>query len=261
MIRLGPGGTAGLGYKQGLKEISRLGLNALEVEFTYGVRMSNEEAKKIGALAKKLDISLSVHGPYYINLASFEKPKIYASKTRILQSCERAHHLGAKYVVFHAGFYQKKSKEEIYEIIKEQVIDLQNTIKQRKWNVELALETTGKATQFGDLDELMKMRQETGSNLTVDFSHLLAREGKIDYDEVFNKIKSLKHIHSHFSGIEYTEKGERRHVLTEDDRIKTLISEVIKRNVDITIINESPDPFGDSVKTKRIVEKHKLKNK
>ena len=84
MILFGPGGTAGLGYDDGIKEISKLGLGALEVEFTYGVRMLNEEAKKIGLLAK--NISLSIHAPYYINLNSLENQKIGASRTRILQS-------------------------------------------------------------------------------------------------------------------------------------------------------------------------------
>lgn len=255
-IIIGSAGTAGLGYEKGLEKCSKLGLKALECEFVYGVKMSNEEAKKIGAIAKKLNISLSVHAPYFINLASLEKPKVYASKTRILQSCERAHHLNAKYIVFHAGFYGKKTKEEIYDIIKKEIIDLQKTIKEKKWKVVLAPEVTGKASQFGDVDELLMLKKETKCHLTVDFSHIKARNnGKIDYDELFKKIKNIGHIHSHFSGIEWTEKGERRHLITDKDYIKEFLGYVVKYGVDITIINESPDTFGDCVKTKNILEK------
>ena len=107
-IRLGPGGTGGLGYIEGLNHAKKLGLTALEVEFTYGVRMQNDSASEIGKLAKELGISLSIHAPYYINLCSEEDVKIAASKKRILESCEKASYLGAKYIVFHAGFYQKK---------------------------------------------------------------------------------------------------------------------------------------------------------
>src|SRR3989338_5638748 len=89
MIKIGPAGSSGLGNEEGIRHAKELGLSALEVEFTYGVRMSNDEAKKIGLLAQELGISLSIHAPYYINLNSEERPKVHASKTRILQSCER----------------------------------------------------------------------------------------------------------------------------------------------------------------------------
>jgi len=258
MIRLGPAGTAGLGYINGLKKIHDLKLRCMEVEFTYGVRMPNSQAKEIGKLAKKLNVSLSVHAPYYINLASLEKAKVKASKVRILQSCERAHYLNAKYVVFHAAFYQKKDKEEIYNIVKNEIIDLNKTIKENKWNTKLAPETTGKGSQFGDLDELLRMSKETGCFFCVDFAHIKARNnGMIDYKDIFNKINKFKHIHSHFSGIEWTAKGERRHSITEERDLLPLLKQAIKRKNDITIINESPDPVRDSVKTKRLIEKLK----
>ena len=108
MIKIGPGGTAGLGYEDGLKEIKKLGLSALEVEFTHSVHMKNETAKVVGELAKKNKIDLSVHAPYFINLASKEKPKIKASIQRILNSCEKAHYLGATHVVYHSGFFKDR---------------------------------------------------------------------------------------------------------------------------------------------------------
>ena len=79
-ILFGPAGSAGLGNLEGVKKAKELGLGAFEVEFTYGIKMSNAQAKEVGALAKKLKIRLSVHGPYYINLASKEKSKLNASK-------------------------------------------------------------------------------------------------------------------------------------------------------------------------------------
>ena len=258
MIKLGPGGTAGLGYDKGLRKISELGLTALEVELTHGINISNIAAKKAGELAKKLNITLSVHAPYFINLASEEKAKVNASKIRILQSCERAFHLGATHVVFHPGFYQKKTKEKTYSLIKEEVKDLMKTVKKKKWNVELALETTGKHSAFGSLDELLLLVKDIKCSLTIDFAHLKARsEGKMGYGEMLDKMKGFKHIHSHFSGIEWTPKGERRHLLTPEKEIKALLKEVLKRKLDITIINESPDVIGDSVKMKKILEKLK----
>lgn len=256
MISLGPGGTAGLGYDEGLSKIHYLGLSALEVEFTYGVRMANEEAARVGRLAKGYGIELSVHGPYYINLVSSEKPKVEASKKRILDSCERAHKLGAKYVVFHAGYYQKREKEETYEMIRQRIIEINDVIRNKKWKVTLAPELTGKPTQFGDVDELLKLKKETSCHLTIDFSHWKAREnGKMSYEEMFERIKELKHVHSHFSGIEYGEKGERKHLLTPEAEIKALLSEALSRKANITVINESPDPIGDSYKSLRMLKR------
>ena len=117
MIKVGPAGSSGLGNIEGVKKVARMGLDCMEVELTYGVRMSVDDARKVAALDEVKGIILSVHAPYYINLASDDRAKIIASKKRILDSCERAHALGARCIVFHAGFYQKKTAEHTYELI------------------------------------------------------------------------------------------------------------------------------------------------
>src|SRR3989338_6875416 len=133
MIKIGPAGSSGLGVLKGIEHTKQLGIDAAEVEFTYGVNMNSETAKQAGALAKKLGIDLSVHAPYYINLASEEKAKINASVVRIMQSCERAHQLGAKYVVFHAAFYGKRKPEEVEEMVIDGLIELAGKLKEKKW--------------------------------------------------------------------------------------------------------------------------------
>ncbi len=260
MIRVGPGGTAGLGYDEGISQITKLGLNALEVEFTYGVRMSDSEASRIGKLAKKNDISLSVHGPYYINLASDDPSKVSASKQRILQSAQKADLLGARYVVFHAGFFQKKDPKEVFEMIRENMIDVMEDIKEHGFRVMLAPEVTGKGSQFGSISELLDLMKATGCHMTIDFAHQLARNsGNIDYAEIFDSLSGIKHLHAHFSGIEWTDKGEKKHLITKKEWIMPLAEEIIKRKSDITLINESPDPLGDSVKTKEVFESKGIK--
>ena len=259
MIKIGPAGSSGLGNEHGIREVKAAKLDAMEVEFTYGVKMSLETAKKVGEVAKENKIHLSVHCPYYINLASKEKEKIGASRTRILDSCKRGHLFSwdeKTPIVFHAGFFMGRNSEEVYQMIKEQVIKLQDEIKAKKLNVILCPETTGKKTQFGSLDELLRLMKETKCRICVDFAHLKAREnGKVDYEEVMKKLKGLKHVHAHFSGIEYSEKGERKHLLTEAKDIKELAELLKKYKIDVTIINESPDPMGDSIKTKKILGK------
>lgn len=250
----GPAGTGGDSIG-GLKEIAKAGLKICEIEFTHGVNMNSEKAKEIGKLAKKLKIDLSVHAPYFINLASKEKEKIKASKVRILNSCKKGHYMGAKYIVFHAAFYQGRDPKKIYDMVKKEIKEMQKEIKKNKWNVMLAPETTGKPTQFGSLDELIKLAKETGCAVCIDFAHMLARTGKIDYDEVMPKIKKIKNKTAHFSGINFGPKGERNHIMTPTKEIEKLIKALKKYKISIRIINESPDPFGDAIKTQKIIDK------
>jgi deoxyribonuclease-4 len=255
-IRLGPAGLPLTPTIRGIEEVRRLGLDALEIEFVRGVYMGVEDAKAAGALAKKLDIELSVHAPYWINLASSEEEKVRKSRKFILDSCERAHHLEATAVVFHAGYYQKRTEEECYGVIKKQIAIMLDAMQDEGWSVALAPETTGKPSQFGNLDELLRLREETGTDICVDFAHITARSaGKTGYAEIFGKLRDIEKIHSHFSGIEYTGKGERRHLVMKENEFVPLAEEIMKRKKDITIISESPITWEDSLKMKKVIER------
>lgn len=250
-IKLGPAGSEG-NTLRGIEKMKKLGLQAVEVEFTYGVRMKNELAKQVGILAKELGMSLSVHAPYWINLASKDEKKLEESKKRILESCERAHYMGAKIVLFHPSFYEKRNPEEVYEITKESLKDLMKRNKYK--DVKITCETTGKTGAFGTFDELLRLKKEIGIEICIDFAHIYARQqGKIDYAEILKKLHG--HIHSHFSGIIYTQKGERRHCnMNKHPDFVSLAKEILKQKKDITIICESPITWRDSLKQKKIFE-------
>ncbi len=260
-IRLGPAGSGGYAHStlEGVQRLPELGLQAIEIEFVRGVSMGIPLAKSIGAEAMKQKIALSVHAPYYINLASKEPKKIEASKKRILDSCERMHHMGGGPVVFHPSYFGGQDKEHVYNMTKEAVVDMQKTIKEKKWKCTLATETTGKHSAFGSLDETIRMVNETGITPCIDFAHLYARNnGKIDYGEVFDKIKplKLKHIHIHFSNIEFTDKGERRHlVMDHRPAFEPLAKEILDRKLNVTIISETPKTWEDSLEMREIFEK------
>ena len=252
MIRIGPAGTEGLGNLKGVRRVARMKLDCMEVEFTYGVRMSVQDAREVGALAKDKGIVLSVHAPYYINLASDEKEKIRASKKRILDSCQRAHALGAQNVVFHAGFYQKKSAEKTYAMVKKAILEIQRRIKNNRWKVKLCPEVTGKASQFGSIDELLTLKKETDCSLCIDFAHLYARsQGRVDYGQVLKKLP--KKFHAHFSGIAFGPRGERKHLNTTKKFFEPLAEALLKSNREVTLICESPQPYKDAAMMKRVV--------
>lgn len=256
VIRIGPAGSAGLGNLKGVSHCKELGLSAMEIEFTHGVNMSDVLAKQVGELAKELDIALSIHAPYFINLASEDQEKIDASKKRILDSCERGNYLGAKYIVFHAAYYGKKTPKQTYSLVKTAILDMQKTINKNNWKVILAPETTGKTAQFGTFDELFKLSKETNCQFCIDFAHIYARNGgKIDYPSLFDKMKKIKHIQAHFSGINYGSKGEKNHIMTNESVAKPLMHEVVKRKLDITIIDECPSPYDGAMILKKLAER------
>ena len=229
-------------------------LDCMEVEFTYGVRMTMKTAKDVGAMAREEGIILSVHAPYYINLASDDQEKAAASKKRILDSCRRADALGARNVAFHAGFYQNKTPELTYSIIKEAVADMQGVISSRGWDVTLCPEITGKPSQFGSLEELLALMDDTGCGITVDFAHLYARQqGEIDYGEILTMLPDR--FHAHFSGIQYGLKGEKKHIGTTKKHFEPLAKALVKRQPDVTIINESTRPYKDAAMMKRVLQK------
>jgi len=256
-----PTGVKNKGVIEGVLEVSRLNLNAMEVQFTYGVNMKDEVARELGRVAEKEGVLLSVHAPYYINLNSEEKAKVKKSKERIIKSLQKAHMMGAKYVVFHAAYYGKSSPEECYERVRGEMEDLMEFIRMNKWRVTLAPETTGRRNQFGTLEELLRLSEDVGCSLCVDFAHIYARNGgRIDYKEIFDKLSSFDHIHSHFSGIEFGENGERRHLTIESSNesppLRPLIEEIVERDLCITIISESPILEQDSLVMKRELENY-----
>jgi deoxyribonuclease-4 len=272
MIYLGPAGvpissedSSTLG---GLRRIAELELNSMEIEFVRGVHMKNEMADEVGKLAKGLGILLSVHCPYFINLCSTDRQKLEASKKRILDSVERSYHMGAHIAVFHPGFYGSLTPEAAFEAVERACADMLDRMKSMGIKgVTLGHETTGKVSAFGTLDELVQLcKRIRGCEPVVDFAHLYARAGgKIDYAEVFDKLRplKLKRLHSHFTSMEWTPAkipgygNERRHLPIKFDKppFEPLAKEILKRELSITLISESPVLELDSLEMKRVFEK------
>lgn len=192
---------------------SSIGLNANERQMTYGARMKEEDAIKFGELAKKNDVTLSVHGPYYVVLTSI-KNKVYENSIKeLVKTFHLAKLMGAKRVIFHPGF-----GKDFQKVIKA----LKQVEKDKPEEVTVYPETMGKHSQLGSLNDVLTICENTESQPCIDFGHLHAREnGSLKKEEDFRKIfveiekrlgnKSLKELHCHFYPVEFTEKGEKTH--------------------------------------------------
>ena len=249
-----PNSTKNRNAINGIQRIRELGLDAMELEFVYQIWLNKVQALKVREVAKENKVKLTCHGSYYINLNSYDKKKWHSSISRILKAAEIAYYAGAYSVTFHPGYYQKSTPEETYSKIKEALLKIVDELKKKKIDIRISLETTGKHSQFGSLQEILRLSKEIKQVWPcIDFAHLHARaNGQLntnkEFDQIFKEVKSylgksgLKDLHMHVSGINYTSKGERNHLnLKESDfKIKQLIRSLKDNKVSGILICESP---------------------
>ncbi len=217
-----------------------LGLGAFEIEFVRGVKMKEESAREIAASAAKNDVLISSHAPYYVNCCTQEKAKVASTIRHIFSSAYITRLCGGTITVFHPGYYQKLGKEEAFQAAKKVLLMIKGRMDggnpgisashrssdadaAKVKGIYLGAETVGKKSAFGGLDEVIRLHEELGFVWPVlDFSHLLARgdfpcKTEEDYRRLFQTVEKRipgygKDFHSHFSSIEFTEKGERNHL-------------------------------------------------
>lgn len=252
----------------GIERIRWLGLDNMELEFVRGVRMSGELAAEVKAKAAELDVKLSAHGPYFINLNSQEKPKVKASVERILSTARVGHLAGASTITFHAAYYMKQEPSIVYPVVLERLKGILSVLRDEGNPVEVRPETTGKGTQFGTLDEIISLSQEIGGVLPcIDFSHLHARSGGKfnsfnEFREVLSKLEEglgreiLSNMHCHVQGIAYTEKGERSHMALEESDFNyvELLRAFREFKVKGLVVCESPNLEVDALLLKKTYE-------
>jgi deoxyribonuclease-4 len=239
----------------GLKRTHELGIKAMELEWVHGVRMNEERAESIKQIANDLDISLTVHGPYYINLAAKEPEKLEASKKRVYDTAYYGFLAGAKSVTFHAGFYMGRNEKEVYDIIFSSLKEVLEQLNNEGIMIDVRPELTGKATQFGSLQELVRLSQEFEGRIKpcIDFAHQHARHGGgwgtyDKYIEVLEILEAglgseiLQDLHMHFSGINYSAKGERNHLpfVEADNNYRDLLKALKEKHVGGQLVIESP---------------------
>ncbi len=254
------------GVKEGVIEVKRLGLDAMEIEFVRKVFLDEKGAREVRKVAEALGVVLTVHAPYYVNLASTDEGKLEASIQRVLQSARIGALAGAWSVCFHAGFYKGEEPGIVYERIREAVKRIVDTLRDEGVEIWIRPETTGKPTQFGSLEELLRLSQEFEMVMpTIDFAHLHARgggalreyedfRGVLELVEEYLGREGLDNMHVHVSGIEYSDKGEVRHLnLDEADlNYRFLIDAFKEFNVKGVVISESPNLEGDAILLKTL---------
>lgn len=221
--------SSGKGKKnitEGVKRIHELGLDSLELEFVQSIFLNEQQAADLKAVAEKNKVALTVHGSYFINLASTDEAIFHASIYRIAKAAQIGALAGARFVTFHPGFKQGKNGDLLYKRIRRGIEKLLAELAEKKIKIRIMPELTGKESQWGDLEDLIKLVKDFDSpqlGFCFDFAHKHARSGgkfnsPEDFKSMLGQIKEklgkefLKDMHIHMSGINYSEKGERNHL-------------------------------------------------
>lgn len=272
--KFGPGGNGDLFYASGKKStaeapawLKEYGLDAYEYEAGKGVMAGEGALRKIGEEAKKHGIHMSLHAPYFISLSGVEKEKRLNSIKYIEKSLWAAELLGAKTIVIHSGSAAKISRDEAMRLSMDTLEKVIEAVGDTP--IKLGIETMGKVNQLGTLDEVIEQCKVDPHYVpVVDFGHMNARNigGEFtsvdDYRRVFNKIgdalggEVAKNLHCHFSKIEYTNAGEKKHLTFADTQygpdFEPLMEAIIRDGMTPTIICESDGTMPeDALKMKK----------
>lgn len=233
----GPAGTSDsfalMGYKNSLQVpeyVVKMGLDCFEYQCGRGVNIGQEKASELGKIAAEKGISLSLHAPYYISMSSVEEQKRLNSVNYILASAKAVKAMGGNRIVVHTGSCGKIPRERALELaIDTMKLSVSALDSEGLGDIHICPETMGKVNQLGTLDEVLALCLVDERLIPcIDFGHLNARDGGIlkttaDFENIFLKIRNtlgtdrLKSFHSHFSKIEYTTGGEKRHLTFEDN--------------------------------------------
>lgn len=243
-----PGGTV-----EGLRHAHSLGITAMEIEWVQRVPDSPKRMEEIRKVSEELGMYLTCHAPYYINLNSPEKDKLEASIGRILLALRMSEIAGIHSVCVHAAFYLGMEPAKAFDNVRRAIDTIMKQKSKIFPNVNLGLETMGKVTQFGTLEEVLRISKEFGIYPTVDPAHMHARTNGLvnsvrEWEEMFDLYEeylgteSLSSVHMHFSGIAYGPKGEKHHLPLEesDAKWRDFIAVLKGRSIGGTVVCESP---------------------
>lgn len=240
-------------YKNAFRVLEEMHLDGIELEFVHGVRISENSQEIVKEASNKFVIT--AHGPYYINLNSKEQEKIDASVIRIIDTALMADKIGAYSITYHAAFYMNNDKKVVFDRVVEQTKKIIEVIEKEDIKVWIRPETTGKSTQWGDLDEIIALSKEFKQVLPcIDFSHLHARTGGEmndykDFCKILERLGNeigqyaLDNFHGHLAGIAYSAKGEKNHLnfADADMNYKDVLRALKEFNVKGALICESPN--------------------
>ena len=282
--RFGPAGIsdsfAAQGYKTSLDipaYTAGMGLDAFEYQCGHGVRLAEDKARQMAALAAEKGIVFSVHAPYYISMSSLDEEKRLGSIRYLLQSAQLCRALGGRRIIFHPGSCGKQSRaaalEKALDTLRRGVEALDEA---GYGDMTLCPETLGKIGQLGDLDEVLALCGVDELIVPcIDFGHLNARtlggiRSKADYAAILDRMgealgdERARKFHVHFSRIEFSAGGEKRHWTFAETQFgpepAPLMELLAERRLAPVVICESAGTQAEDARTLGQIYRHAMQN-
>ncbi len=282
--RFGPAGIsdsfAAQGYKTSLDipaYTAGMGLDAFEYQCGHGVRLAEDKARQMAALAAEKGVVFSVHAPYYISMSSLDEEKRLGSIRYLLQSAQLCRALGGRRIIFHPGSCGKQSRtaalEKALDTLRRGVEALDEA---GYGDMTLCPETLGKIGQLGDLDEVLALCGVDERIVPcIDFGHLNARtlggiRSKADYAAILDRMgealgdERARKFHVHFSRIEFSAGGEKRHWTFAETQFgpepAPLMELLAERRLAPVVICESAGTQAEDARTLGQIYRHAMQN-
>jgi deoxyribonuclease IV len=276
-IRFGPSGNSKSFYDAGYTSTTQaplwlyeMGLDAFEYSFGKGVRITEPSAAGIGKAMAEYGLALSIHAPYYINLGTAEAEKAANNLRYIIQTAQAASWMGAGRVILHPGSCTGQERDAVIRTVHGRVREMLTLLSDEGFGaLTICPETMGKGSQIGSLDEIMRICEIDAALVPcIDFGHLHARGlGALNTEEDFSDVldtierelgkERLDKIHIHFSRIEFTGAGEKKHWDLKDvqygPEFSLLARQLKSRQMSPIVISESQNDMAeDALAMKKI---------
>ena len=282
--RFGPAGIsdsfAAQGYKTSLDipaYTAGMGLDAFEYQCGHGVRLAEDKARQMAALAAEKGIVFSVHAPYYISMSSLDEEKRLGSIRYLLQSAQLCRALGGRRIIFHPGSCGKQSRAAALEKALDTLRRGVEVLDEAGYgDMTLCPETLGKIGQLGDLDEVLALCGVDERIVPcIDFGHLNARtlggiRSKADYAAILDRMgealgdERARKFHVHFSRIEFSVGGEKRHWTFAETQFgpepAPLMELLAERRLAPVVICESAGTQAEDARTLGQIYRHAMQN-
>ena len=282
--RFGPAGIsdsfAAQGYKTSLDipaYTAGMGLDAFEYQCGHGVRLAEDKARQMAALAAEKGIVFSVHAPYYISMSSLDEEKRLGSIRYLLQSAQLCRALGGRRIIFHPGSCGKQSRAAALEKALDTLRRGVEALDEADYgDMTLCPETLGKIGQLGDLDEVLALCGVDERIVPcIDFGHLNARtlggiRSKADYAAILDRMgealgdERARKFHVHFSRIEFSAGGEKRHWTFAETQFgpepAPLMELLAERRLAPVVICESAGTQAEDARTLGQIYRHAMQN-
>jgi deoxyribonuclease-4 len=249
------------------------------VMMSSGIAESYGSLIPIGDMARRLDVKISLHTPYYMDLGSNNE-----LTERCLNNIRHAgiitNALGGDVVVTNLGLYGDSHDDDINANIIDNVSAIMDWWKDTGIKTNLGIEITGRQEAFGSLDQIIDLADMVdGVVPIVNFPHHHARtKGTLltpaDFKEILERVEpySKGNVHTLFSGVEHLDGNERRltPIKRGDLKFEPLGEALVDMKLDVTVISGSPllehdamymKVIHERVLTKRVAKAMRLKKK